>query len=134
MSTTIDNRVVSMTFDNKDFETNAQTSINTLARLKESLNLSGAAQGMDEINNAARDVASLEGYGAAVETVGGKFNILEEIAIGALRKIGENLEGQAEKLLKAFTIDNIEAGWNKYEEKTKLVHRRDFIQTYRYDK
>lgn len=121
MSTTIDNRVVSMTFDNKDFETNAQTSINTLARLKESLNLSGAAQGMDEINNAARDVASLEGYGAAVETVGGKFNVLEEIAIGALRKIGENLEGQAEKLLKAFTIDNIEAGWNKYEEKTKSI-------------
>lgn len=121
MSTTIDNRVVSMTFDNKDFETNAQTSINTLAKLKESLNLSGAAQGMDEINSAAKDITALEGYGAAVETVGGKFNVLQELAIGALRKIGENLEGQAEKMIKAFTIDNVSEGWNKYEEKTKSI-------------
>lgn len=121
MSTTIDNRVVSMTFDNKDFETNAQTSINTLAKLKESLNLSGAAQGMDEINNAAKDVTALEGYGAAVETVGSKFNVLQELAIGALRKIGADLEGQAEKMLKAFTIDNISQGWTKYEEKTKSI-------------
>lgn len=121
MSTTIDNRVVSMTFDNKDFETNAQTSINTLAKLKESLNLSGAAQGMDEINNAAKDVTALEGYGAAVETVGGKFNVLQELAIGALRKIGADLEGQAEKMLKAFTIDNVSEGWTKYEEKTKSI-------------
>lgn len=121
MSTTIDNRVVSMTFDNKDFETNAQTSINTLAKLKESLNLSGAAQGMDEINSAAKDITALEGYGAAVETVGSKFNVLQELAIGALRKIGENLEGQAEKMIKAFTIDNVSEGWNKYEEKTKSI-------------
>lgn len=121
MSTTIDNRVVSMTFDNKDFETNAQTSINTLAKLKESLNLSGAAQGMDEINNAAKDVTALEGYGAAVETVGSKFNVLQELAIGALRKIGADLEGQAEKMLKAFTIDNVSQGWTKYEEKTKSI-------------
>ena len=37
MSTTIDERVVAMKFDNKDFEKNVETSMNTLERLKQQL-------------------------------------------------------------------------------------------------
>ena len=44
MSTTVDNRVVEMRFDNKQFESNVRTSISTLEKLKQSLNLSGAAK------------------------------------------------------------------------------------------
>lgn len=54
MSTTIDERVVEMRFDNKQFESNVQASLSTLDRLKKSLNLSGAAKGFDEIDSASK--------------------------------------------------------------------------------
>lgn len=45
MSTTIDEKVVKMRFDNQQFESNVQTSLNTLDRLKKSLDMEGAAKG-----------------------------------------------------------------------------------------
>ena len=47
MSTTVDERVVEMRFDNKQFEQNIQTSLSSLDKLKRSLNLEGAAKGRD---------------------------------------------------------------------------------------
>ena len=39
MSKTVDERVVEMRFDNKQFEQNVQTSMSTLDKLKQKLNL-----------------------------------------------------------------------------------------------
>lgn len=39
----VDNRIVTMKFDNREFERNAQTSISTLAKVKESLNFGSVA-------------------------------------------------------------------------------------------
>ena len=47
MSKTVDERVVEMRFDNKQFEQNVQTSLSTLDKLKRSLNLDGAAKGLE---------------------------------------------------------------------------------------
>ena len=43
MSTTIDSKVVEMKFDNKQFEQNVSTTMSTLEKLKQGLNLSGAS-------------------------------------------------------------------------------------------
>lgn len=45
MSTTIDERVVEMRFDNRQFEAGVKTSLSTLDKLKEGLDLDGAARG-----------------------------------------------------------------------------------------
>ena len=68
MSTTIDERVVEMRFDNKNFEQNAAQSISTLAKLKEKLHLKGAAKGLEAVNTASKRV-DMAGLGTAVETV-----------------------------------------------------------------
>lgn len=41
MSKTIDEKIVEMKFDNKNFEANVQQSLSTLDKLKAKLNLSG---------------------------------------------------------------------------------------------
>ena len=43
MSKTIDEKVVSMQFDNAQFEKNVHTSMSTLNQLKQSLDLTGTA-------------------------------------------------------------------------------------------
>lgn len=54
MSSTIDERVVEMRFDNRQFESNVQTSLSTLDKLKRSLNLDGATKGLEGISAASK--------------------------------------------------------------------------------
>ena len=49
MSKTVDERVVSMQFDNKNFESNVKTTMSTLDKLKQSLKLENSAKGLDNI-------------------------------------------------------------------------------------
>ena len=49
MSREVDERVVAMYFDNKDFEKNAQSTIKTLDELKKGLDLEGSVKGMENL-------------------------------------------------------------------------------------
>ena len=120
MSTTIDEKVVEMRFNNKQFEAGVATSMSTLDKLKKSLNLDGAAKGFDNLSSAAKkcDVSAI---GKAAEAVSTKFTALETIAVGALLKIGSQAITTGGKLLKSLSIDNITAGWEKYSDKTTAV-------------
>lgn len=58
MSTTIDERVVEMRFDNRQFEAGVKTSLSTLDKLKEGLDLDGAAT-VEEIPGTKRSLVRL---------------------------------------------------------------------------
>lgn len=114
MSTTIDERVVEMRFDNKQFERNVQTSLSTLDRLKKSLNLSGAAKGFDEIDSASKKV-NMNGLANAVESVRLKFSALEVMAVTALANITNSALNAGKRIVSALTIDPIKTGFQEYE-------------------
>lgn len=114
MSTTIDERVVEMRFDNKQFESNVQTSLSTLDRLKKSLNLSGAAKGFDEIDSASKKV-NMNGLANAVESVRLKFSALEVMAVTALANITNSALNAGKRIISALTIDPIKTGFQEYE-------------------
>lgn len=114
MSTTIDQRIVEMRFDNRHFEENVRTSMSTLDKLKEKLHLKGATTGIENINSAVRkvDVSSL---GSSVEKVGLKFNGLYTMADQALRNLENRIEQTARNMVSALTIDPIKTGFSEYE-------------------
>ena len=120
MSRTVDERVVSMQFDNRNFERNAKESMSTLDKLKQKLNLSGAAKGLNEVDSAAKKV-NFNPLGNAVESVKVKFSAFEVMAVTALTNITNKAVNAGEQLLKSLTIDNVTAGWSKYEQKTASV-------------
>lgn len=57
MSNTIDEKVVEMKFDNKNFETNVKTTMTSLDRLKEKLQLRGSEKSFQAIDSAAKSVS-----------------------------------------------------------------------------
>lgn len=120
MSRTVDDRVVEMRFDNKQFENNVQTSIHTLDKLKKSLDLSGAAKGLENVDKAARGI-NLSGIESAVETVKSKFSALEVVGITALANITNSAVNTGKQLIASLSIDQITAGWDKYGQKTASV-------------
>ena len=52
MSTTVDNRVIKMTFDNAQFERGIKSTMKTLSEFEKSMKLEGAAAGFDELSKA----------------------------------------------------------------------------------
>ena len=114
MSATIDSRVVEMRFDNKNFESNVQTSLSTLDKLKNSLNMNGAAKSFEQIDNAAKKV-NMSGLGNAVESIRLKFSALEVMAVTALSNITTAALNAGIRITKALTLDPVKLGFSEYE-------------------
>lgn len=122
MSTTVDERVVEMRFDNKQFEQNIQTSLSSLDKLKKSLNLEGAAKGLETVNDAANKCSgNMSPLSNAVETVRVRFSALEVMAITALQNITNSALAAGKNLVSAFTIDPIKSGFEEYETQINAV-------------
>ena len=120
MSTTVDQRVVEMRFDNKQFEQNVSTTMSTLEKLKQGLNLSGASKGLENVNNAAKGI-NLSPIGVAAETVGLKFNAMYSIADQALRNITNSAMNAGKQIVSALAIDPIKTGLSEYETQINAV-------------
>ena len=108
MSTTVDERVVEMRVDNKQFEQNIQTSLSSIDKLKRSLNLEGAAKGLETVNDAAQK-CNMSPLTNAVETVRVRFSALEVMAITALQNITNSALAAGKNLVSAFTVDPIKS-------------------------
>ena len=113
-STQVDNRVVSMEFDNKRFETNVETSLNTLDKLKKSLKLDGATKGLEEVDKAAKKL-DMSVLNKAVETVSSRFSTLGIMGVTALTNITNSAVNAGKQMVKALTIDPIKTGFSEYE-------------------
>lgn len=114
MSKTIDERVVEMRFDNKQFENNVQTSLSTIEKLKKSLDMDGATKGLESIDSAAKKV-DMSGLGSAVETVKTRFSALEIMAVTALANITNSVVNTGKQMLRSLTIEPISQGFEEYE-------------------
>lgn len=131
MSREIDERVVKIEFDNSRFEQNTQQSISTIEKLKKSLKFDGAKQGFEDIDKAQSKI----GFTAMISGLDGltkKFRAMEVIGITALANITNSVVDAGKKMVKSLSIDQVTAGWEKYEEKTTAVQtimsatRKDF--------
>lgn len=114
MSKTIDEKVVEMRFDNKHFESNVQTTMSTLDKLKAKLNLTGASKGLENVSTAAKKV-NMDGLVSGLNTVHSKFSALEVIGVGALLNIGNAAANAGKRLVSSLSgIQAAMAGFNEY--------------------
>ena len=114
MSKTIDEKVVEMRFDNKHFESNVQTTMSTLDKLKAKLNLTGASKGLENVSTAAKKV-NMDGLVSGLNTVHSKFSALEVIGVGALLNIGNAAANAGKRLVASLSgIQAAMAGFNEY--------------------
>ncbi len=120
MSTTVDERVLQMRFDNRQFESNIHTSLNSLQQLERSLNLTGATKGLENIGEAAKN-CNVSSLGNAVEAVGVKFSALQVMAVTALANITNTAINTGKKIVNALAIDPIRTGFQEYETQINAV-------------
>lgn len=96
MGKQIDEKVVEMRFDNKQFEQGASQTINTLQKLKQSLKLEEAAKGFNELDKAANNV-DLKGIAAGVDSLQKRFSVMGIASMRVIENITDSLMGLANK-------------------------------------
>lgn len=116
----VEDRIVKMSFDNANFEKNVATSMSTLERLKSALKFGDSTEGLDKISS---KIGSMDfgGLNDGIATVQNGFSVLEQIAIGALRRIGDTATTMGMNLVKSLSVDQISSGWEKFGNKTTSV-------------
>ncbi len=114
MSRTIDERIVEMRFDNRQFEQNVQTSLSTLDKLKRGLDLDNAAKSLDGLGDAAKR-CDMSVLGKSVETVQAKFSAFQVVAMTTLSNITNSAVNMGKRLVSALIIDPIKTGFQEYE-------------------
>lgn len=120
MSKTVDERVVEMRFDNSQFEKNVSTTMSTLDKFKQKLNLSGASKGLDEINSSAKKV-DMSVLGNGIETVKAKFSALQVMGVTALANLTNSAIDAGRRIVSALSLDPIKDGFAEYETQMDAV-------------
>lgn len=121
MSTTIDNKVVEMRFDNQQFEKNAEKSISTLDRLKQALRFDkSSTKGLDDLKTSTKDF-NLDSIGKTVDGISDKFNAMGVVGFTVMQRITNAAIDAAINMGRAFSMNGVTSGFDKYSSKMEAV-------------
>lgn len=110
----IDDRIVRMKFDNRQFEQGVRQTQKALESLDKKLKMDGATKGLDNISRAAGRF-NLGGIGNAVEGISRKFGALSIAGITALTTITNQAVVAGQRMIKSLTLDPVMDGFREYE-------------------
>lgn len=116
----IDQRIVEMQFDNRQFESGVKTTISTLDRLKQKLNFGKSAQSLDDLSKASKRF-SLDGLASSVEYIASKFSFMGVMGVTAMQRISNAAITTGKRLVSALTIDPVRSGLSEYETQIRSV-------------
>ena len=117
VGTMIDERMVSMGFDNKLFERNVKESMGTLDALKDKLNFSGVANSLNKTMGAVNTATLTSNLGKVKDG----FTAMEIVAIATLANITNKVVDLGLQIAKSLSVDNLSEGWNKFGQRTTSV-------------
>ncbi|HEX4499762.1 MAG TPA: tape measure protein, partial [Scandinavium sp.] len=116
----VDDKVVSMSFESSKFETGVNAAINALNKLKSALSFPKAGDALDQVSASASKV-DLNPIAKALDFIKSKFSALGVIAISVLNNITNKVVDAGLKFAKSLTIDPIVAGFHNYETQINAV-------------
>lgn len=120
MSETIDKRIVQMRFDNAQFESGVSKTMGTLDKLKKSLHLENAIDGISKVQSAFSkfDTAGVTG---GIDTINAKFSAMQTVAFTVMQNIVNDAYAKGKQLAEAFTIEPVFSGFQEYETQINAI-------------
>lgn len=120
MSETIDKRIVQMRFDNAQFESGVSKTMGTLDKLKKSLHLENAIDGISKVQSAFSkfDTAGVTG---GIDTINAKFSVMQTVAFTVMQNIVNDAYAKGKQLAEAFTIEPVFSGFQEYETQINAI-------------
>lgn len=113
MSRKVDERVVEMRFENGQFEEGVAQSTESLNKLKKSLNLEGAAKGLENVNSAAKNTSGIESLAASLEKVEHRFSTMGIVGMRVIQNLTDSAMRLANRTIRFLTSGIIQGGINR---------------------
>lgn len=101
MATTVDNRVVEMQFNNRDFERNVDQSIGTLDRLEKALNFASAERTFGSLEKSANSI-SFSNLAKNVESLSDRFSVMGIASMQVITRLTDFTIDAAKKVASAI--------------------------------
>lgn len=110
----VDNRVVSMQFDNGTFESKLGETIKSIDGLKKSLDFSESQRKLGDLENAGKNF-NMGNMGGVVEGISGKFLALATVGVTALATITSKAISSGAAFVNSFSFQPIMDGFREFE-------------------
>lgn len=110
----IDQRVVQMQFDNKQFEEGVKDTIGTLNDLKKGLDLSQSSKNLDELYKKGK-LFSLQGIANAVDSIARRFSTLGIIGMSVINNLTNAAMRFGKKMINSVWEPLVEGGLRRAE-------------------
>lgn len=120
MSTMIDHKIVKMSFDNKNFQKNVQSTVDALSKLKSNLKLDNIGNGLNKISSAFKNF-NLFGLTNAFTQIQQKFGLMEVASYQFMEGLVNTALNAGKRITAALTIDPIKTGFQEYETQINSV-------------
>lgn len=119
MSSTVDNRVVEMGFNNKQFEQGVKQSTESLDKLKKSLDLSESARNISNLTAAGKKF-SLASMGEGVDRISSKFSALGVVGFTVIQNLTNAAIEFGRKMVSSI-LDPAKQGFAEYETQMNAI-------------
>lgn len=121
MGVNIDEKIVSMRFDNNQFLNGVSQTIQAVAALKNSLSFAGVSQGLQDIGSSIKNW-SFDPMIQGIDSLTMKFSFLDTLTMNIFNRLSNQLLDFTTRMGKMATgIEGMGDGFQKYGEKTKAV-------------
>lgn len=114
-SENIDERVVEMRIDNRQFVSGAEKTISILDKLKDALSFKNAGDGFNEVQRAANKL-DLSGMADGVDKISSRFSDMGIVGMRVIQNLTDSVYGFVTNTVKGLTIDPVTGGFTKYED------------------
>ena len=116
---TIDERVVSLKMNNKQFLSAMKESASSMDKLKESLKMQGAADGLARVGEIAKNTTLGDLANKALE-IGKNMTVMQGLGVAAFGGIGAAAVSAGSQFVSGF-FNTIKDGFNEYELKMRSI-------------
>ena len=114
MSKTIDERVVSLEFDNKAFKQNMADTEACLLKFEKQLKFEGASKGFNDIETASAKI-NFDKLANAIDTINQRFSVLGVASMQVLSDMVQGIERFSSQMVQKFAIAPIMDGLGEYQ-------------------
>lgn len=116
----IDQRIVEMQFDNRQFESGVKTTISTLDRLKEKLKFTDSKKSISSLQTVFDNI-SLRQLASDVTSIANRFTFMGIMGQNAMHRISNAAINTGKKISNALTLEPVISGFKEYETQINAV-------------
>jgi hypothetical protein len=120
VGSSIDNRIVSMRFDNAQFEKGAKDTIGTLDQLNKSLKFDGAKTGLNDLSKSIQKV-DVSHVSAGIKDINWSLVAVTTMAQTVFRNITNYAQNAGINIAKSLSTEGITSGFKEYEMKMGAI-------------